>query len=222
MRGELFIVTPKKCIFCILYVCILFSVACSIFGMSRSLFYLCDIFNLLLLYFELKHVEKIRNTCAPLFYILIALLIFLVVVACINFVKPQLVFWGIRNLCRFYILFFGVILFFTIDDVKRVIRFYFVAQIFNVFVGIYKYFVLGLFSDDFGGGIFVTGGGLDPFCLLLLCFYSNLYFAKRTTFKKFAFIVAATFMLWRMLLLLHCYQDLAITMTMTDKDFINY
>lgn len=119
MRGELFIVTPKKCIFCILYVCILFSVACSIFGMSRSLFYLCDIFNLLLLYFELKHVEKIRNTCAPLFYILIALLIFLVVVACINFVKPQLVFWGIRNLCRFYILFFGVILFFTIDDVKK-------------------------------------------------------------------------------------------------------
>ena len=198
MRGELFIVTPKKCIFCILYVCILFSVACSIFGMSRSLFYLCDIFNLLLLYFELKHVEKIRNTCAPLFYILIALLTFLVVVACINFVKPQLVFWGIRNLCRFYILFFGVILFFTIDDVKRVIRFYFVAQIFNVFVGIYKYFVLGLFSDDFGGGIFVTGGGLDPFCLLLLCFYSNLYFAKRTTFKKFAFIVAATFMLGAM------------------------
>lgn len=97
MRRELFIVTPKKCIFCILYVCILFSVVCSIFGMSRSLFYLCDIFNLLLLYFELKHVEKIRNTCAPLFYILIALLIFLVVVACINFVKPQLVFWGIRK-----------------------------------------------------------------------------------------------------------------------------
>ena len=96
------------------------------------------------------------NTCAPLFYILIALLTFLVVVACINFVKPQLVFWGIRNLCRFYILFFGVILFFTIDDVKKVVRFYFVAQIFNVFVGIYKYFVLGLFSDDFGGGIFVT------------------------------------------------------------------
>ena len=28
--------------------------------------------------------------------------------------------------------------------------------------------------------------------------------------------------IWRMLLLLHCYQDLAITMTMTDKDFINY
>lgn len=122
MREELFIVTPKKCIFCILYVCILFSVACSIFGMSRSLFYLCDIFNLLLLYFELKHVKKIRNTCAPLFYILIALLIFLVVVACINFVKPQLVFWGIRNLCRFYILFFGVILYFTIDDVKRVMK----------------------------------------------------------------------------------------------------
>ena len=34
--------------------------------------------------------------------------------------------------------------------------------------------------------------------MLLLCFYSNLYFAKRTTFKKFAFIVAATFMLGAM------------------------
>ena len=151
MRRGLFIVTPKKCIFFILYVCIFFSVACSLFGMSRSLFYLCDIFNLLLLYFELKHVEKIRNTCSSLFYILITLLIFLVVVACINFVKPQLVFWGMRNLCRFFILFFGVILFFTINDVERVIHFYLVVQIFNVFVGIYKYFVLGLFSDDFGG-----------------------------------------------------------------------
>lgn len=74
------------------------------------------------------------------------------------------------------------------------IRFYFATQIFNTIVGIYKYFVLGLFSDDFGGGIFWGGGGLNLFCLLLLCFYSSLYFAKKTTFKKFAFIIAATFM----------------------------
>lgn len=39
---------------------------------------------------------------------------------------------------------------------------------------------------------------MNPFCLLLLCFYSSLYFAKKTTFKKFAFIIAATFMLGAM------------------------
>ena len=75
---------------------------------------------------------------------------------------------------------------------------YIVPHILNALVGIYKYFVLGLFSDDFGGGIFWGGGGLNPFCLLLLCFYSSLYFAKKTTFKKFAFIIAATFMLGAM------------------------
>lgn len=40
-----------------------------------------------------------------------------------NYVKPLLIFWGIRNLCRYFILFFGVILFFTLDDVEKVIRF---------------------------------------------------------------------------------------------------
>ena len=42
MRRELFIVTPKKCIFWILYACIVFSVAYSLFGISLSTFYLCS------------------------------------------------------------------------------------------------------------------------------------------------------------------------------------
>ena len=112
----------------------------------------------------------------------------LLIGVCINSVKPLLIFWGLRNLCRFFILFFGVIFFFSLDDVERVIRFYFIVQIFNTVVGLYKYFVLGLFSDDFGGGIFWGGGGLNPFCLLLLCFYSNLYFRKKTTLKKFVLL----------------------------------
>ena len=198
MRRELFIVTPKKCIFWILYACIVFSAAYSLFGISLSTFYLCDVLNLMLLYFEAKYIKEIENRCAPLLYILIALLLVLMVGAGINYVKPLLVFWGTRNLCRYFILFFGVILFFTLDDVEKVIRFYFATQMFNALVGVYKYFVLGLFSDDFGGGIFWSGGGLNPFCLLLLCFYSSLYFAKKTTFKKFAFIVMATFMLGAM------------------------
>ena len=48
MRGELFIVTPKKCIFWILYACIVFSAAYSLFGISLSTFYLCDVLNLML------------------------------------------------------------------------------------------------------------------------------------------------------------------------------
>ena len=179
MQRGLFIVTPKKCVYWILYACILFSVADSLFGISRTLFYLCDILNVMLLYFELKRINKIKKVCASLYYIFLALLLFLIIGAIINYVKPLLVFWGMRNLCRFFILFFGVILFFTQEDVLRVMDFYFLVQILNVFVGIYKYFILGLFSDDFGGGIFINGGGLNPFCLLLLCYYANLYFAKR-------------------------------------------
>ena len=198
MQRGLFIVTPKKCVYWILYACILFSVADSLFGISRTLFYLCDILNVMLLYFELKRINKIKKVCASLYYIFLALLLFLIICAIINYVKPLLVFWGMRNLCRFFILFFGVILFFTQEDVLRVMDFYFLVQILNVFVGIYKYFILGLFSDDFGGGIFINGGGLNPFCLLLLCYYANLYFAKKTTFKKFAFVFGTTFMLGAM------------------------
>ena len=198
MGRELFIITPKKCIYWILYACILFSVAYSLFGISLSTFYLCDILNLMLLYFEMKYIKEIKNECAPLLYVLITLLIVLMISAGINYVKPLLVIWGMRNLCRYFVLFFGIILFFTLNDVERVIKFYFITQIFNALVGIYKYFVLGLFSDDFGGGIFWGGGGLNPFCLLLLCFYSNLYFNKKTTFKRFVLIVAVTFMLGAM------------------------
>ena len=72
MRRELFIVTPKKCIFWILYACIVFSVAYSLFGISLSTFYLCDVLNLMLLYFEAKYIKEIKNRCAPLLYILIA------------------------------------------------------------------------------------------------------------------------------------------------------
>lgn len=107
----MFIVTPKKCIFWILYACIVFSAAYSLFGISLSIFYLCDVLNLMLLYFEAKYIKEIKNRCAPLLYILIALFLILMVGAEINFVKPLLVFWGIRNLCRYYILFFGVIFF---------------------------------------------------------------------------------------------------------------
>lgn len=198
MRKNLFIITPKKCIYWILYACVLFSAAYSLFGISLSTFYICDILNLMLLYFEIKYIKKIKKECKLLLYILTALLLSLLIGVCINSVKPLLIFWGLRNLCRFFILFFGVIFFFSLDDVERVIRFYFIVQIFNTVVGLYKYFVLGLFSDDFGGGIFWGGGGLNPFCLLLLCFYSNLYFRKKTTLKKFGFIVAVTFMLGAM------------------------
>lgn len=198
MREDLFIITPKKCIYWILYACILFSAAYSLFGISPSIFYICDILNLMLLYFEVKYIKKIKRECKLLLYILTALLISLIIGVGINSVKPLLIFWGLRNLCRFFILFFGVIYFFSLDDVERIIRFYFIVQIFNTVVGLYKYFVLGLFSDDFGGGIFWSGGGLNPFCLLLLCFYSNLYFRKKTTLKKFGFIVAVTFMLGAM------------------------
>lgn len=58
-----------------------------------------------------------------------------------------------KSLPLFYIVFWSNSLF-TLDDVEKVIRFYFASQILNALVGIYKYFVLGLFSDDFGGGIF--------------------------------------------------------------------
>ena len=58
MRRELFIVTPKKCIFWILYACIVFSVAYSLFGISLSTFYLCDVLNLMLLYFEAKYIKQ--------------------------------------------------------------------------------------------------------------------------------------------------------------------
>lgn len=61
MRRELFIVTPKKCIFWILYACIVFSVAYSLFGISLSTFYLCDVLNLMLLYFEAKYIKEISN-----------------------------------------------------------------------------------------------------------------------------------------------------------------
>ena len=142
MREDLFIITPKKCIYWILYACILFSAAYSLFGVSLSTFYVCDILNLTLLYFEVKYIKKIKRECKLLLYILTALLISLIIGVGINSVKPLLLFWGFSTFRRFFVVFFGVICFFALDYVERIIRFYFIVQIFNTVVGLYKYFVL--------------------------------------------------------------------------------
>lgn len=109
----MFIVTPKKCIFWILYACIVFSAVYSLFGISLSIFYLCDVLNLMLLYFEAKYIKEIKNRCAPLLYILIALFLILMVGAGINFVKPLLVFLGNKkSLPLLYIIFWSNSFFF--------------------------------------------------------------------------------------------------------------
>ena len=88
MRKNLFIITPKKCIYWILYACVLFSAAYSLFGISLSTFYICDILNLMLLYFEIKYIKKIKKECKLLLYILTALMLSLLIGVCKNSVKP--------------------------------------------------------------------------------------------------------------------------------------
>ena len=64
MRRELFIVTPKKCIFWILYSCIVFSVAYSLFGISLSTFYYIIYFGMAIGFVAMQYdSNEIKEDC---------------------------------------------------------------------------------------------------------------------------------------------------------------
>ena len=165
----MFVINGKKCTkFLILY-CVIMNIFMTIFKVPSFISYLCDGVNLLLLFFLIKKFHQLMSdaTTKWLFRIFLVIFIYGCVNQMINMVPIEMAIWGDRNFYRYYILFFCVLLFLSVRDVEKIMNVFFWVQIINLVFGLYKFFVLGLQEDAFGGGLFPNGGGMNLFCLLV-------------------------------------------------------
>lgn len=183
---KIFCLTPRKCIkFLVLY-CVVMNGLCTVLRLSTAIFYLCDVVNILLMIFMTKNLHLIsKNSLYKwLFRVFISILIFVLINQVFNFVPIALALWGDRNFLRFYILFFCVLAFCEKQDIDDIMNSFYWLQIFNGLFGAYKYGVLGLQEDAFGGGMFLNGSGMCLFCVLVTVYYMNRYLEKRSGLFK--------------------------------------
>lgn len=193
----MFVINGKKCTkFLILY-CAIMNIFMTIFKMPSFISYLCDGVNLLLLFFLIKKFHQLMSdaTTKWLFRIFLVIFIYGCVNQIINMVPIKMVIWGDRNFYRYYILFFCVLLFLSVRDVEKIMNVFFWVQIINLVFGLYKFFVLGLQEDAFGGGLFPNGGGMNLFCLLVSLYYTNAYMNNTGSFFRMLIMILSSFLL---------------------------
>lgn len=190
-------ITPRKIINFSIYYYFFIVTGVTLLGFPISVYYILDLAMLLLLIFIIKRILYINKlSYMKSIKIVFIFLIFITFLGdIVNFVPLQLVILGIRNLYRFFILFWGILIYWKKQDIENFMNFCFIFQVFNLLVGLYKYFILGLWGDSLGGSIFTGGGGLNHFCLLLVSYYTVAFFNKNIGWNKFGFIILSVFIL---------------------------
>lgn len=191
------VLSGKKCTkFLILY-CVVMNIFVTIFGVPSFIYYLCDVINFLLLYWVIKRFNQLLSQQVTKWFagFFILLFIFGCLNQIINSVPIRLVLWGDRNFYRYYILFLAILLFLSIEDIQKIMNVFYWIQIINFGYGLYKFFVLGLQEDAFGGGIFPNGGGMNLFCLLVSLYYTNGYLNKNNSFFRMFLMIFSSFIL---------------------------
>lgn len=102
--------------------------------------------------------------------------------------------WGIRNQYLSCILLFASASFLCVNDVKKIFRFFFYFQFLNLGCALYQYFVLGYYADS-NNGAFVTGGGQDIFCGILIAYYLYQYIKHGCKLWQFLFVLFSSLLI---------------------------
>lgn len=193
----MFVLHGKKCTkFLILY-CVIMNIFMTILGIPSTISYICDAVNLLLLYWVIKRFNQLLcDTIAKwLSRIFLVLFIYGCINQIINMVPIPMALWGDRNFYRYYILFFAVLLYISVSDIQEIMNIFYWIQIINLVYGLYKFLILGLQEDAFGGGLFPNGGGMNLFCLLVSLYYTNAYINKTGSFFRMFIMILSSFIL---------------------------
>lgn len=169
----------------------------SIFHFPSFLSYVTDIINFLLLIciFKIRGI-KLKQLGGKYINISIGAFTLSIVLGIVfNLVSPLLVAWGARNLFRGIIFFVACVKFLDEEDIEKIFKIFFYAQIINVIVTLYQYFALGI-KQDYLGGIFGTNqgcnGATNAFCIILLIYFGVSYINKKVSIYIFTVIALST------------------------------
>lgn len=196
-NESMFILSGKRCTkFLILY-CVIMNIFVTILGVPSTISYICDVINLILLSLVSKRFGQLRHDNVTKWFARIFLLLFIYgcINQIINFVPIKMIFWGDRNFYRYYILFFAILIYMSISDVQEIMNIFYWIQIINLIYGLYKFLILGLQEDAFGGGIFPNGGGMNLFCILVSLYFANAYMNKTGSFFRMLTMLLSSFLL---------------------------
>lgn len=169
----------------------------SVFHLPSFLSYVTDIINILLLFciFKIKGTKLDQVGGRYIRISIGAFCISVVIGIIINIVPPLLILWGARNLFRGIIFIIACVKFLDEEDVDKIFKIFFFAQLINLLVTLYQYLVLGI-NQDYLGGIFGIeqgcNGATNIFCVILLTYFGVNYINKKMPIHLFAIIAIST------------------------------
>ena len=148
-------------------------------GLPSAITYATDIFTVCLLIQNINRIRRnvrIAKTTSQS-KILLGIVCAIVLGIVLNFVRPLLVLWAIRNNLRFFAFFYiciGVLDKWDIDCIFAMLIYFFWA---NVIMCTYQYFALNL-SGDYLGGFFGVIRGCNGYMNVLLCGVTAIIFGR--------------------------------------------
>lgn len=200
------------------------------FHFPNSIYYLNDICVIILLFFIIKKsfwkkLKFINCNFLNLWIVIFLLTIFIGIIG--NLVPIHLVLWGSRNTLRGLIFFLACILYFRFDDIKILMKIFIKIQYLNFAIGLYQYYILGLFQDRLGG-IFGHGNGnaLCIFCVIVCSYSLLLYLNERRNMFDMLFCIISSVILGILaeekLLLIELLIMILICIFICEKKYLKY
>lgn len=146
----------------------------SLANLPTALKYTLDVgwVSLLLIMMFSKGLKNRKDT-RPLFFLTLFLFLFLLMVYVFRYQSIYYFLWGARNNFRFYVFFFGVILFFKKIDIDSLFKLFNFAFWINLIAILFQYFIYG-HSGDFLGGIFGVEKGCNAYTIIFITIVTSI------------------------------------------------
>lgn len=160
----------------------------SLANLPTALKYTLDVgwVSLLLIMMFSKGLKNRKDT-RPLFFLALFLFLFLLMVYVFRYQSIYYFLWGARNNFRFYVFFFGVILFFKKIDIDSLFKLFNFAFWINLIAVLFQYFIYG-HSGDFLGGIFGVEKGCNAYTIIFITIVVGVSMLRYMSHKESAFL----------------------------------
>ncbi len=160
-----------------------------------ELMYICDIAAIFLTILIIKSLRSGVNIGSPWvkrsIYLALLVMVINIMAGVIGLVNPLWLLRGIRSVCRFYILYIGMILYWKKDDVYDFFRYAIKLYPLNFAVVLIQWIV---WPDNYDGIIGITGTYLAVYMTLVVSYYTVMYLRGKEPIWKLAIVAVLNFL----------------------------
>lgn len=155
------------------------------FGAPKAIAFGMDYFYLILFVQAMK-TKSSKELFLPTL-IFIALFVSTIVGMVVNSSEISNFIWGARSEFWGLTVLYASVKFLDIDNIERIMRFFFSFQFLNLACAAYQYHILGYYQD-LNNGAFLGGAYQDIFCAILFAYYFYKYIRKEDKLWKLIFV----------------------------------